>query len=149
ASSNTIGSPGLGNTIAYNAGAGVLVLDSASTGDQVRGNSIYANGALGIDLGGDGVTLNDPSDTDTGPNNLQNYPIIDVARHGSNTRVLGHLNSTPNTTLTLDFYASASADPSGYGEGQRYLGSAQVTTDASGNANFDSATFTNQLGASL
>src|SRR5205814_1988280 len=33
--------------------------------------------------------------------------------------------------------ASAAADPSGFGEGQRYLGSAAVTTDASGNASFN------------
>src|SRR5262249_30864770 len=90
ASSNLVGGLGLGNTIAHNAGAGVVVLGSASTGNQIRANSIYANSALGIDLGGDGVTPNDPGDTDTGPNNLQNYPVIDVARHGSNTRVLGH-----------------------------------------------------------
>src|SRR5207249_4370931 len=35
-----------------------------------------------------------------------------------------------------DFYASAIADLSGFGEGERYLGSATVTTDASGNASF-------------
>src|SRR5207302_6199745 len=47
------------------------------------------------------------------------------------------LNSTANTTFTLDFYASAAADPSGFGEGARYLGSALITTDASGNASFE------------
>ena len=49
----------------------------------------------------------------------------------------GTLNSTANTTFTLDFYASAAADPSGFGEGARYLGSAVVTTDAGGNASFE------------
>ncbi len=37
----------------------------------------------------------------------------------------------------LYFYASNFADPSGFGEVQRYLGSATVTTDSSGNGNFD------------
>jgi hypothetical protein len=38
--------------------------------------------------------------------------------------------------LTLDFYASTAADPSGNGEGQRYLGSTSVMTDGGGNATF-------------
>src|SRR5207248_3124461 len=46
-------------------------------------------------------------------------------------------NSTANTTFTLDFYANAVADPSGCGEGQRYLGSAAVSTDGGGDASFN------------
>ena len=36
----------------------------------------------------------------------------------------------------MTFFANSTADPSGYGEGQTYLGSATVTTDANGNATF-------------
>jgi hypothetical protein len=150
ASNNTIGgvASGAGNVISSNSGAGVEVLGAASVGNQIRGNSIYANGALGIDLGGDGVTPNHIGAL-LGPNNFQNYPVVSAARHGPTTRVVGNLSALPNTTYTLDFYASTSADPSGYGQGQRYLGSGQVTTDASGNATFDSNTFVTSLGASL
>src|SRR5262249_41373959 len=84
-----------------------------------------------------GVTLNDPQDADTGPNGYQNFPVLSRAQSGATTRVVGTLNSTPGTTFTLDFYASAARDPSGYGEGQRYLGSTTVTTDGLGNAAFD------------
>ena len=49
----------------------------------------------------------------------------------------GRLRSLPRTQFTLDFYASAAADPSGYGEGQRWLGSIVVTTNSSGVYNFD------------
>jgi titin len=150
ATGNTIGgsTAGTGNIIASNSGAGVEILGAASVGNQIRGNSIYANGGLGIDLGGDGVTANHVGAA-VGPNNFQNFPVLNAARHGAITRVVGTLNGLANTTYTLDFYASASADPSGYGQGQRYLGSGQVTTDASGNATFDSNSFAVPLGASL
>jgi hypothetical protein len=48
------------------------------------------------------------------------------------TRVTGTFQSAPNTTFVLDFYASATEDPSGHGQGQTYLGSVTVTTDANG-----------------
>jgi len=126
--------PGAANTIAFNGGAGVTVLGDTSIGNTVRGNSIHSNGGLGIDLGGDGVTPNDPLDEDTGPNNLQNFPVITSARPGSLTQVVGTLHSTPNSTFTVDFYANAAPDPSGHGQGARWLGSAVVTTNEEGNA---------------
>src|SRR5262249_36250010 len=60
ASNNMIGGPsaGAGNTIGFNVGAGVNVLGASTTGNSIRGNLIYRNGGLGIDLGGDGVTEN-------------------------------------------------------------------------------------------
>src|SRR5262245_11001593 len=77
-----------------------------------------------------------PFDADTGANNLQNYPELAAVRAGSVTTVLGTLNSQANRTFTLDFYASPAADPSGYGEGQHYLGCARVTTDLDGTVSF-------------
>src|SRR5262245_26392297 len=129
--------PGEGNPIAFNTGIGVLAdpVDGFSR-NRIRGNSIHSNGGLGIDLQGDGVTLNDPGDTDSGPNGLQNFPVLGVALGGASTRVSGSLNSSANTAFTVDFYASAAADPTGFGEGARYLGSATVATDAGGNASY-------------
>jgi hypothetical protein len=69
---------------------------------------------------------------------LQNFPVITFAQAGSSSTVVsGSLNSLANTHFVLDFYASAAADPSGYGEGQRWLGAIHVLTDASGNASFN------------
>jgi hypothetical protein len=137
----------LSNTIAFNGEAGVTVLNVATdltfaTGNRIQGNSIHSNVGLGIDLaldsnGANGATPNDLSDGDTGPNNLQNFPVLAYAVPGATTQVAGALNGAANTTFTLDFYANAAADPSGYGEGQRYLGFASVTTDGSGNASFN------------
>jgi CSLREA domain-containing protein len=142
---NTIGgtAPGAGNVIAFNGSHGVFVNvgtdGTVPTGNAIRGNSIYGNGLLGIDLAPGtpsvgGVTPNDTGDADSGPNNLQNFPIIHtaVALPGVLVATVS-LNSRPNTTYVIDFYASASADPSGHGEGQRYLGSKTITTDAAGN----------------
>ena len=93
---------------------------------------------MGINLGADGVTPNDASqsDADIGPNLLQNFPVLTQLVGGAATTIEGTLNSAPDTTFTLDFYANSLADPSGYGEGETYLGAATVTTDASGDAVF-------------
>ena len=74
---NTIGgtAAGAGNTIAFSTGIGVDVDATAGTGNEIRFNSIFSNTGLGIDLGGDGVTLNN-SAGHTGPNNYQNFPVI-------------------------------------------------------------------------
>jgi hypothetical protein len=134
----TAGQP---NTIAYNHGNGILM-----TGDPfsvirnfMRGNAIFSNGLLGIDLGGDGVTPNDPGDSDFGYNNFQNFPVItSVTGDSSETTIAGTLNSTPNTTFTINFYSNSSCDASGYGEGAQQFGQSAigVPTDASGNVTF-------------
>jgi hypothetical protein len=70
------------NVIAFSIDDGVEVVGSSAlsvTSNRILGNSIFSNGGLGIDLGGDGRTLNDPGDVDDlsdGPNLLQNFPII-------------------------------------------------------------------------
>ena len=63
--------------------------------NSIRGNAIFQNGQLGIDLGLAGVTANDAGDPDGNGNNQQNFPVLS-ATPGS---VLGMLNSTPNTTF--------------------------------------------------
>ena len=133
----TIGgtSAGAGNAIAFNVGRGVNIV--AGGGISVLGNSLSSNGSLGIDLGGNGVTLNDDGDGDTGANGLQNFPVITKAVAGAATHVAVTLNSQPNRDYLISFYASAAADGSGYGEGQRYLGSVPAHTDASGNASIE------------
>jgi len=50
------------------------------------------------------------------------------------TTISGMFNSMPNMTFRLEFFSNAACDPSGFGEGQTFIGSQSVTTDASGNA---------------
>lgn len=132
---NTIGGTGAdaSNSISFNGGSGVSVSSSAT--NSIRGNSIFSNVGLGIDLGPGGVTANDLSDADTGANNLQNFPLLtSVMSNGGGTSIQGTLNSKPNTTFQIDFYSNAACDPSGNGEGARFFDTTSVTTDANGNA---------------
>jgi hypothetical protein len=127
---------GTGNVIAFNVTDGVIV--ESSYFNSVRANTIHSNLELGIDLADDGVTLNDDGDVDNGPNNLQNYPVLTSAAVGWNhTRVTGELNSTPSESHWVDFYSNTTCDASGYGEGETYIGSVVVVTDAFGYASID------------
>ena len=127
------------NVIAGNSGNGVGVVGFGPvTGLTIKGNSIFSNGGLGIDLNLDGVTPNDSSDPDTGPNNLQNFPVItSVTDSGGSVEIVGTLDSLPNEDFSLEFFASDKADASHFGEGQVFLGSKDVSTNASGSASFD------------
>ncbi len=134
---NTLGADtGAGaNVIAFSGENGVAMLNSFSTGNAIPRNSIFSNGGLGIDLGDDGRTPNDPGDADTGTgglggNNFQNFPVLTSAQSvGDTSTVRGRLNSTPSTGFVVRFFANPSND----NEGRRYLGQMSVTTDASGN----------------
>ena len=138
-SSNTIGGvvSGESNTIAFNSGDGVGV--HSGSGNSILSNTIFSNGGLGIELGNNGVTSNDPNDVDSGANNLQNFPELTAATPGS-TIVDGTLNSTASTTFRLEFFSNAACDASGNGEGESFLGFSDQTTDGTGNVSF-SVTF--------
>ena len=126
-----------GNTIAHNAGFGVIA--SAESRVAVTGNRIYNNQSLGIDLAPLGMpTPNDAGDADA----VQNDPVIAsaVASVAGDAVVSGSLDSLPSARFRLDFYVGANVggdkDPSGFGEGARPVGTAEVTTDAAGHAQF-------------
>jgi hypothetical protein len=132
-----------GNIIANNHGPGVVVLGN-TTGTTIMSNQIARNGGLGIDLGGDGVTPNDPLDADAGPNGRQNYPrITGVTGDGSATTVTVSLSSAPNRRYRVELFFSAAADPSGHGEGERLLKSMEIATGADGEGT-SALTFTPQ-----
>lgn len=145
ASDNRIGgtTSGAANTIAYNSNAGVLLTSFQfdMLANTIVGNSIHDN-AIGIDLNNgpqlfDGVTPNDLGDSDTGSNGLQNYPVLtNVINSAVGATIQGTLNSTPNTTFRVEFFANSHVFANGYSEGERFLGYTSVTTDANGNASF-------------
>lgn len=123
-SNNTIGgtAAGAGNVIAFNGNDGVLV--DAGTGNAILSDLIFASGNLGIELINNG-------------NHNQAAPLLSGAfLDGPNTVIQGVLQSTPNTTFTVQLFADPSADPSGSAEGQELLGTITVRTDAFGFAAF-------------
>jgi hypothetical protein len=147
---NTVGCTAAGarNIIAFNGGgtpmcnafdAGIWVHNSGAVNNAILGNSIFSNAGLGIDLEFDGdpncVEPNDNCDVDTGPNNLQNYPVItSVISGGGNTNIQGSLNSAPSKTFRVEFFDNSQCDPFNNGEGQTFIGFTNVMTDGSCNA---------------
>lgn len=120
-----------GNRIAYNGDDGIAQIGGA--GNTIRYNALHDNGGLGIDLGDDGITANDLDDSDTGANQLQNYPLIDSATLCLSTLgVVGTLHSAPSSDFMVDLNLVESCDPSGYGEGVGGSLTELVTTDAFG-----------------
>lgn len=138
------------NIIANNGGAGLVLTGGNTSGNLISQNSIYNNGtsspALGIDIDqsttgnpvGDGVTINDTNDGDTGPNGSLNFPVFESAvASGTVLKVVGWVRPgaiveffltdiNQGTASTGDNQLGLTQD---YGEGQVYLASA---TEGSG-----------------
>ncbi|MCS6815973.1 MAG: FG-GAP-like repeat-containing protein [Blastocatellia bacterium] len=112
------------NTIAYNARAGIMIVDgeeAPSRGNRIGCNAFFANGGLGIDLGGDGVTPNDVGDADDGPNALVNFPVIrELWEVSAGVLLRGRIDTVNPAAARIDVYV-ADPDPTGFGEGKRCL----------------------------
>jgi Ca2+-binding RTX toxin-like protein len=140
---STIGGMGVGagNVIAHNGKAGVGLVGGLSPAldTPILGNSVFANGELGIDLRDaplvGGVTENGTCEEATGANRCQEFPALTAAAGGS-AAAAGTLASDPGKTYRIEVFASSEADPSGNGEGERLLGAVTVTTDGAGNASW-------------
>lgn len=129
-SNNTFGglAPDEGNIIAFNQGHGIMIGSfNQPSGNEILSNSIFSNSGLGIDLGDDGVTANDPGDADTGPNKLQNFPEISSAViNGNGDLVIEYIvnSDTINSSypLSIQFFESDTS-----GQGKTLLGSDSYT----------------------
>jgi len=124
-----VGMIGQGNIIAFNTGAGVLAKACETT---IRGNSIHDNGDRGIVFVANGSCALPP------------LPRIlsETYDASSNTTSVALQVALPNQSVTFDFYTNQMPDPSGFGEGETYLTSSTLTTDAAGKA---SATLSGDL----
>lgn len=139
-SNATVGGSGAGepNTIAFNNGPGVWVRLNSNSNPIVQ-NAIHGNTLQGITLNAStpGIpVLNDPLDADTVPGNRgQNFPVLNLPVIASgNATISGTLNSQASKSYRIEFYANAACGPTGYGQGQTFIGNTTVVTDVSGNA---------------
>jgi len=149
---------GAGNVVAGN-GAGILNIGfqtytpvfSSVLGNSVHDNSGFPVTSLGIDnlqtndfvnFINAGVTLNDADDIDyagnnTGTNHYLNFPVINSIT-STNGQVTINYDLDINdaeagaTGYRVEFFANDAADPSGYGEGQTFLGYENVAGDVTG-----------------
>ncbi len=121
------------NVIAFNGGAGIAI--ASGTHDPAFNNLVFGNAHLGIDLRADGaVEPNQPANPASGPDNLQNYPVLTSASsNGLSTTVNFTLHAVPGTPYRVDMYQSAACDASGNGQGRTLWATASFSTDASGN----------------
>ncbi len=129
---NSIGAPDDGNQIYANGGDGIAIRDGS--GHRIEGNDLFANDEDEIDLGDDGPTPNDPGDVDTGPNDLQNHPII-VSTYTNlsqnMTQVTVSLNSLSLRDYRVTIYGDTGCEQNGRGSGFALL-SLTLQTNAAG-----------------
>ncbi len=122
-----------GNIIANNGRAGVFADDVIS----IRGNTIYDNGDMGIDIAPEGPTVNV-----AGQRN--NYPQIDSVRvSGGRATAYGIIGrgifESPNFfgwTRIIELYINFECDPSGFGEGRFLWVTDSLNFDPDGFARF-------------
>jgi Domain of unknown function (DUF4347)/Cadherin-like/Right handed beta helix region len=127
------------NQIALNGASGISISSVLAQSNSLLSNILRNNAALAIDLGTTGSNVNDALDADLGANGLQNAPTLASATTtGGAIRITGTLGSAVNTNYRIQFFKAIDSDPSGYGEAGELLGSVDVTTDALGNASFNS-----------
>ena len=112
------------NVIAYNGTDGITVLQGFA---RISENSIFNNGGLAIDLGDDGVNLNDVGDGDDGPNGLLNFPVIQEIRQINDTQFEVPVEiDVPAGQYRVEFYENSISDPSGFGEAETFVDAVQA-----------------------
>ena len=63
-------------------------------------------------------------------------PTCKPATDGSRLVVSGSLDGTANSHFRIEFFANASQDASGHGEGQTYLGYAEIAANRAADARY-------------
>jgi hypothetical protein len=131
------------NTIAHNSPNGVgLTLTAGPT--AIYSNSFFSNVNLAIDLrdaSGFGLTPNDAGDSDAGPNDLLNFPLINTISANGTTTVnySVELDVPANTEgYRIEFFKNTSPDTTN-GEGEIFLGFVDTGDHTGGAISYDGA----------
>jgi hypothetical protein len=120
---------GAGNRIAFNGGAGIGSPGGSDPflGCRILSNSIFGNRGLGLDRGEDGPTPYRNT-------NAQSPVITSVTSSAEGTVISGNLRTYtfgPKGPFRIQFFSNTSPDPTGYGEGQTYIGETTITAGQS------------------
>ncbi len=117
--------------------AGVTLASTSFAPASIR-STIRNTAGLGIDLGATGVDENDLGDSDSGPNFLQNFPVLIAAeRSADSITVSGTLNSEGGQRFRISICGISGEHLSGHGGCDEVLDAeTQVDADAQGNASF-------------
>lgn len=129
-------------------------------------NSIYNNGKYGIELlnypeiaqcslrktqldhnifsensihdnGNRGIKITDLADTINFNGFEFPIPILDTMFYsGGQYYISGHLNGEHLTSYKIEYFLNSTADTSGYGEGETFIGNDSIKTDSTGFANY-------------
>jgi len=130
--SNDVGGAAIGasNRIWQNGKEGITISGATTIKNTVSQNSIYKNGGQGIVLV-------------SSANGQLPVPILSSAKAGATdanaggTDIVGSVkNMPPNTSFLVEFFANPTADPSGFGQGQTFIGSLTLVTDSNGSRSF-------------
>jgi FlgD Ig-like domain len=125
---NEYPNPSFANHISQNY-YGIIVEGSTSTGNYIAGNRMPYTSNIPIDLGFDGITNNDPLDADSGPNQLQNSPVLSS---GVGHVISGTMNGTPLQSVYVHCYYS----PTCCFTAADFIGGVFVSLDGAGTAPF-------------
>ncbi len=138
------------NVIHSNRGSGVSVVNGGTLTSTISENSIYGNGLIGIDLvtfdpnefifNDLGPNGNDIGDSDSGSNGYLNFSVLNSVKQssdGSEAVINYNLDAadSPTDEYRLEFFANETADESGYGEGQVFLGAITTSNGSNQQAN--------------
>jgi hypothetical protein len=107
--------------------SGVGIYEDANDISIIQ-NSIYNNASYGVQIDDTGSGPNDSLDIDTGPNDLLNYPEwYNQLESGGDTTV-DFTADLPAGDYRVEFFSNTVADSSSRGEGEVYLGYANITS---------------------
>ncbi len=121
------------NIIASNAEHGIdHRFQPGTSALSLLGNEIHSNGGLGFALTYDSPWANDYHDVDSGPNGLLNHPERLRERENGGEWTVEYELDVPAGEYRVEFFANTAPDDSGYGEGERLVGSHLITHRGSG-----------------
>lgn len=137
----------LGNTVYGTSSGAINSFTYPGIGIDIAGVELDGGFAI-VDALNEGPNANDATDVDSGANGYMNYPVLNSAKQTDSQLKLNldldAADSTLNDQYRVEIFANDSADSSGYGEGQTYLGAATISS-----GNGQDATITLPSGTNL